>query len=242
VSARRAALALSLLSLLLLTTLLPAQPGKDQPLPEDPQKVDTKATRVTPAASIPFRTQFGLPYPSLNTLGTRIDAARRASDPIALGHAASELSLAENVSGKKASLTSQMLLKEAAEAARLRKREAELRGLLRLSNQIAGEQSTIDMLKQQIAEAQALAQAHRQFQEPNWTPRKLTVNNYTTQFIDVNVNGTLRLQIPPGETRSCMIEHRWNPVVLTAYGDEDSAVWGPRNIWGRWKEYTWNLN
>jgi hypothetical protein len=228
VSARRAALALSLLSLLLLTTLLPAQPGKDQPLPEDPQKVDTKATRVTPAASIPFRTQFGLPYPSLNTLGTRIDAARRASDPIALGHAASELSLAENVSGKKASLTSQMLLKEAAEAARLRKREAELRGLLRLSNQ--------------IAEAQALAQAHRQFQEPNWTPRKLTVNNYTTQFIDVNVNGTLRLQIPPGETRSCMIEHRWNPVVLTAYGDEDSAVWGPRNIWGRWKEYTWNLN
>jgi hypothetical protein len=37
-------------------------------------------------------------------------------------------------------------------------------------------------------------------------------------------------------------EHRWNPTVLTAYGDQDIDSWGPRYIWGRFQTYRWNIN
>jgi hypothetical protein len=233
---------LALLALIVLgvVSLAPLVPGQD-PAADDKQTVESKATKRPKAASVPVRQALSLPYPSLNTLGSRIDAARRANDPVALANAASELNVAESVSGKKASLTSSLLMKESAELAQMRKQQKELEALLRVNNQITGAQETNDMLKREIAQAQERARAHQMFQEPTWEPRKLIVNNYTTQFIDINVNGNLRLQIPPGETRSCMIEHRWNPVVLTAYGDEDEAVWGPRNLWGRFKEYTWNL-
>ena len=60
------------------------------------------------------------------TLGNRIDTARRQYDPVALGNTASELALAEKVSGKQASLTSTALYKESVELAKLRRQVAEL--------------------------------------------------------------------------------------------------------------------
>ena len=42
--------------------------------------------------------------------------------------------------------------------------------------------------------------------------------------------------------QSFVIEHRWNPTVLTGDGDEDEQTWGPVNIWGRFNKYTWNIN
>ena len=76
---------------------------------------------------------------------------------------------------------------------------------------------------------------------PTDAPRKVLLNNYTTQYIDLWVNGNYRLQIPPGGSSSCIIEHKYNPTTLTAYGNQDDAVWGPRQIFGAFKTYTWNL-
>jgi hypothetical protein len=42
--------------------------------------------------------------------------------------------------------------------------------------------------------------------------------------------------------QSFVIEQRFNPVVLTADGDEDDYTWGPEHIWGRFNKYTWNVN
>jgi hypothetical protein len=67
------------------------------------------------------------------------------------------------------------------------------------------------------------------------------VNNYTTQYLDIYVNGNYKTQVAPGSTQICTIEHRWNPTVLTAYGNEDTNNWGPRYIWGRFTKYTWNI-
>jgi hypothetical protein len=234
----RSGFCLALAGILICAALLPA----DDPLPDEKQVEDAKAGKRTPAASVQFRKELGLPYSTLNTLGARIDAARRTNDPVALANAASELNVAEGVSEKKAALTSNTLIKEAAELAKLRKENAELRAVLRINDQIAGAGETQNMLKKEIADAQERARAYQMYQEPTYTPRKLIVNNYTTQYIDINVNGRLRMQILPGQSQSCLIEHRWNPVVITAYGDADDAVWGPRKLWGRFKEYTWNLN
>jgi uncharacterized protein (TIGR03000 family) len=198
------------------------------------------------AASVNFRKELNLPFRSLATLGGRIDAARRAPDPVALANAASELKVAEQVSGKTASLTSKQVLQEAAELAALRKQDAELKAVLQTSDQVMMEEDRVANLRKQIALAQAQTradqQALQQNQQPTAAPRQVVVNNYTTQYIDVYVNGYYKAQVLPGTTQVLTIEHRWNPTVLKAYGNEDMSTWGPRYIWGEFTKYTWNLN
>jgi hypothetical protein len=237
---------LVLLSFSLMSVAGGDAPKKDDPADADKEKIDTKATKVTPAAGVKFRKELGLPLPSLGTLGSRIDAARRAHDPVALAHTASELAVAEKVSGKKASVTSTALAKESAELAKLRRQESELRATMVVQQQITGTDDTINALKGILAEAKAQAaadsEAIRMNQEPTWTPRKVIVNNYTTQYIDVWVNGYYKVQVGPGLSQSFLIEHRWNPTVLKGYGDDDESNFGPITLWGRFKTYTWNIN
>lgn len=214
--------------------------------PEDKQIVSTRVMHRPRAASISFGKALNLPFPSLATLGARIDAARRAPDPVALAHTARELTTAESVSGKKASLTSKELIREAAELAKLRRQVAELQAVQRVSEQVLTEQDALATLKKEIAYSQELAKQDvrsvEQNEEPTWTPRTVLVNNYTTQYLTVYVNGNYKMMVSPGGARTCVIEHRWNPTVLTAYGNEDLDNWGPRYIWGRFNKYTWNIN
>jgi hypothetical protein len=220
-------------------------PKKDDPASQDQQVVKSKAVPKPAAASVNFKKELGLPYPSLGTLGARIDAARRAPDPVALAQAASELNVAEKVSGKQASITSPEVLAEAAELASLRKQEAELKAVLQVSNQVMFAEDRVASLRKQIALAQAQTKADQQAfqtnQEPSAAPRQVVVNNYTTQYLDVYVNGFYKVQVLPGSSQVITLEHRWNPTVLTAYGNEDMGTWGPRYIWGQFNRYTWNI-
>jgi hypothetical protein len=203
VSLRFALAGVGLLGFLALVPFGPGQqPAKDNPAAADKEVVDSKAVPRTPAASVNFRKQLNLPFATLNTLGPRIDAARRAHDPVALAHAASELSVAEGVAGKKASLTSTALLNEAAELARLRKQNQELQAVLNVSKRTADAEARNRLLQEEIDSAKARVardqEAIRQNQEPTWTPRKVVVNNYTDQYLDVYVNGNYKVQIAPG--------------------------------------------
>ena len=223
--------------------------GKSQqpnPQKEDQQKVDSRAQKGTPAARIDFKKELSLPFASLGTLGTRIDAARRGHDPVALAHTAHELAVAEKVSGKKARVTSSLLMKEAAQLAKLRRQAKELQAVQLMADQVTRETEAVTDLKKEIALAQQQAAAEteavRSNEQPTDTPRKVLVNNYTTQYIDIWVNGNMKMQLEPGQSKWCVIEHKWNPTILTAYGDEDDTTWGPRYIWGKFTTYTWNLN
>jgi hypothetical protein len=233
-------------ALLVLVSWWATQAADQPPKPPDQQVVDSKADKRPSAATIDFRKEYNLPLPSLGTLGARIESARRAPDPVSLGHAASELAVAEKVSGKKASLTSAKLIKEAAELASLRRQEAELRTTLQLTKQISDEQQNVTLLQEQIDAANKFTREEREKiqrnEEPSGAPRKILVNNYTTQYVDVYVNGYPKMQLEPGGSKWCVIEHKWNPTVLKAYGSEDVTQWGPRYIWGEYKTYTWNLN
>jgi hypothetical protein len=212
----------------------------------DQQVVESKATRKVAAKSVNFRKELGLPFQSLSTFGSRVDAARRASDPVALAHTASELAVAEKVSGKQASITSAALLKESAQLAKLRKQAAELKALAQVANQAAAEEQLVADLKNQIADAEAQVKAQKDpfntNAEPGSTPRKIVINNHTAQFLTVFVNGFYRSEISPGQNQTLIIQHDWNPVVVTVHGDEDTDTWGPRYIWGKFQNYTWNIN
>src|SRR4051794_3944510 len=106
-SPQRLSVLVSVLGLFSLSSLSPADGPKGAVgAKDDKQDVRSRAEMRTSAAAANFGKQLNLPFPSLHTLGSRIDAARRAHDPVALAHAASELAVAEKVAGKKADLTS----------------------------------------------------------------------------------------------------------------------------------------
>jgi hypothetical protein len=216
----------------------------DEPKKDDKQVVESKAVKRQPATAVNFSKELGLGFPSLKTLGARIEAARRAHDPVSLGHAAQELAVAEKVAGKKATLTSTALVKEAAQLAQVRRQEKELQAMVNITNQVASEEDLLGNLNQQLQLAREQIKAEKaaiQSNEEPTGPRRLVINNYTTQYMDIWVNGFLKMQVEPGGSKWCMIEHKWNPTVITAYGDDDSQTWGPRTIWGTFKTYTWNL-
>src|SRR5262249_8526641 len=190
--------------------------------PKDKQVVDTKATKRPSAGAVNFKKELGLPYPSLGTLGARIEAARRAPDPVALAHAASELAVAEKVSGKKASVTSAALLKESAEVAGLRKQVAELKATLEIAKQTKAADDLSDQIEKLVAQAKAFARkqsAEAAKNSPLGPPRKLIVDNGTTDYVDVYVNGFYKMRVDPGSRNWCIIEHKWMPTILKAYGD-----------------------
>jgi hypothetical protein len=246
-SVHRFVAALALVGVLSLVSVLPADtPNKDAPPQDDKQVVDSKATPKVAAAAVNFRQQLGLPFPSLGTLGTRIDAARRAHDPVSLANTSSELAVAEKVAGKKASLTSTQLFNESVELAKMRRKEKELQALVRIANQVEVQEDNVALLQNSLKLAKEDVQEKMllgaQDTEPTWKPRTVIVNNYTTQYLDISVNGNYKVQVAPGMQQTFMIEHRWNPTVLTAYGDADVNTWGPRYIWGQFTKYTWNIN
>ncbi len=236
----------ALLSLLVVGSVLVADdPPKEDPAAQHKQVVESKVVHKPGAASIKFRSQLNLPFRSLDTLGSRIAEARHAHDPVALANAASELHVAEQVSGKTATLTSTQLLKEAAELAALKRKVAELEAVSRVADQVQQQSVVATILQQNIALAKQQVQADKAAiqtnEEPTWKVRRLVVNNYGTDYVDMYVNGSFKVTIAPGMQQTCYIEHRWNPVVVTAYGNQDIDTWGPRYIWGRWDKYTWNI-
>ncbi len=226
----------------------PAVTAQEPTLPApaaDVQTVKTTPTKSAPAAAVAFRKDLKLPYPSLGTLGARIDAARRAGDPVTLAHAANELYVAEKVSGKTTTLTSRQLIAQAAELANLRKQSAEMAATLKVANQIEVEQEQLAAMNRSLKEIQALSAQEKTSivagQEPT-APRRVVVNNYTTQFIDVQVNGYLRGQVSPGTTKTITIDQLWNPIVLKGWGDSDETTFGPVVLQGKFGTYTWNIN
>jgi hypothetical protein len=243
----RATTLTALLAFTLVATT-PAGPAQDSKLPvpaADAQTVKSGPTKAAAAAAVPFRKDLKLAYPSLGTLGARIDAARRAGDPVTLAHAASELHVAEKVSGKTTTLTSRQLIAQAAELAALRKQSAEMAATLKVANQIEVEQEQIAAMNRSLKEIQSLTAREKTSvaagQEPT-APRRVVVNNYTTQFIDVQVNGYLRGQVEPGTTKTITIDQLWNPIVLKGWGDSDETTFGPVVLQGKFGTYTWNIN
>ena len=213
------------------------------PLPPDQQVHKSTPSKSASASGVKFRSDLGLPLHSLSTLGSRIDSARRTGDPVALAHAASELKVAEKVSGKSAKLTSTQVLGEAAQLAKLRRQAAELQSVLAVSDHVALETEQVEELKKLIAMNQAEASTLPAGQEPKpGEIRKVIVNNYTTQYIDIQINGYLRGQVLPGTTKTFTIDQMWNPIIVKGWGDADETTFGPIQLNGRFGTYTWNIN
>src|SRR5262249_14902491 len=78
-------------------------------VPKKATKIETKSKAAETALTVDFAKELGLSFPTLTTLGARIEQARQQADPVALGLAARELKVAEKVSGKQAAVTADKL-------------------------------------------------------------------------------------------------------------------------------------
>src|SRR5262249_38409355 len=104
-------------------------------VPKKATKIETKSKAAETALTVDFAKELGLSFPTLTTLGARIEQARQQADPVALGLAARELKVAEKVSGKQAAVTADKLAEEAVEMARQRFNKAELLAVAMLTGE-----------------------------------------------------------------------------------------------------------
>jgi len=236
-------------SLLFAGFALVVVPGKAQQKTgpdDDQQTINATATKVSPGKNINFNKELGLPYQSLSTLGARIDTARRGHDPVALAHAANELSVAEKVSGKKADLTSAQLLKQAAELAKLRRQVAELKALNQIAEQTAADNELVAEMKSTLRESEIATKKETVILRSNMplpdSSRAVVVHNNTPQNFDIWVNGYMKTTVDAGQSKWFVVEHKYNPTVIEAFGYGDDTTWGPVHLWGKFKTYTVNLN
>ena len=175
--------------------------------------MESKPVKKPAAAAVNFKKELGLPFDTLGTLGGRIDQARRKYDPVALAHTASELHVAEKVSGKKASVTSSQLIKESSELAKLRSQEAELRAVLNVSDQVANDKDVILSLNKEIDPAKERAKMDTEAVQKNWSrpgSRQGDGEQLHDAILTIWVNGRYKTEISPADA-VCVIEHRWNP-------------------------------
>lgn len=148
-----------------------------------------KSTEAPSAATIDFRKELGLPFDSLLTLGGRIERARIDADPVGLAAAAQELTVAEKVGGKKASLSAEELTKEASELAKMRDSSQELAAVAML---LPTQAMNLDKLTKAAKLREADEAAKRKDGEtPKGIHHALVVHNHSDVHVNVYVNGRL---------------------------------------------------
>jgi hypothetical protein len=196
------------------------------------KKVEAKAEKYTPASTIDFGSELGLSFPALTTLGARIEAARRAPDPVALAAAGQELAAAEKVSGKKAGLTADTVLKEAVDLAKVRGNSKEM---LLVAELVKG-----DAAKDLQAEADKAAQAEKAEQpEATRGARYLRVVNHTHEGLDIYVDGRFLGHVHEHRHETFPLHMKHERVVL--FARHHHRTWGPAHIHGEYDTYTWEL-
>ena len=152
--------------------------------PDKKKMIETRATKVELAAAVDFGEALGLDLVSLGSLGSRIDQARMATDPVALALAAKELAVAEEISGKTASIKASDLAKEAVTLATARNRPSELKAVAALTG---GEDKT--ELLALAGKAEAAIKARQDGEKPRGIEGTLYVRNNTRWYIDLYING-----------------------------------------------------
>jgi hypothetical protein len=204
---------------------------------EGKKVIESKAEKAPPAATIDFAAALGIDLVGLRTIGGRIDQARYTCDPVALAALAKELGAAEEAAGKKASLTSEGLAKEATELAHFRNRPAELKAVAALVGGAAK-----DELLKQAAETSKEIEQRKSGERSRGVEGRLYVDNTTGYFIDIYIDGENRGTVKPYHIGTVYVgAASWQATRLYGHAPGTTRTWGPRLVDYRVNDYTWTL-
>jgi len=210
--------------------------GEKKPKPE---VIEGKAQPYKTAVGINFGKELGLAFPSLATLGGRIEQARQLPDPVTLAVASRELAAAEQASGKEGSLKSAELSSEAAALAKARSNPKEMKAVAALLG---------DKGKDLVAAATKAEEWLAKLKKDRESGAKerglrgtLHVDSRYAGWINVYVNGRNVGSIPPrGDIYPYINDNPWETTILFARSD-DGRTWRAE-LTGTWKGYTWVLH
>jgi hypothetical protein len=204
------------------------------------QDVELEAVDSKPATTIDFAGELGADFPSLLTLGSRIDVAKRDNDPVTLALLGQELKAAETVAGKTASLSSTKIFDDAAKLAIERAHTNELKAVKFLIPDKAADLDKAIVLASEDDVSRQGGRSNPQFdrgrphppQPPQRRDGRVTVRNDSDQRINVSIEGgnsggTVR---PHGsETFNVKFQgDRHVRVTVTGRGNTQTATVSPR--------------
>jgi hypothetical protein len=211
-------------------------------LAEEPagKTIDMKLGKaVAPAAATDFATALGLNLESLKTLGARIDHARAEADPVCLAGLARELAAAEEVAGKKATLTGAELTKQAQEMAKYRNRPEELRTVAKILGGDGSEELTAQAEK--TARAIERRGKDKESAKAKGITDTLHVDNHTPYYVRVSVNYVYRGTVAPyGDLYIDVSDPPFHTTVLQATAPA-IGTFEPKYISQPVATFTWRL-
>jgi hypothetical protein len=206
------------------------------------KNVESKVEKYQPATNIDFGAEFDLSFPSLATLGARIEQARRGCDPVRLAHLSNELALAEKLSKKEGSITSKDLLKQAARLAEMRGDAMELKAVALMVPDKEGQQKLTMLSEMAEKREKEESAALKDGQKPRGIWNELIVNNHSHQTVDIHYNGRhLGYVGPHGHKHFFVNDHSHEHYFdLEAWGN--SGTHWSSHYHGDYKNFTWTLN
>jgi len=205
-----------------------------------PESIETKAAKATPIPN--FAAVYGLSFNSTHSLGHRLMEARQKGDPVALALIGTELAVDEEVSGKKADITSAELLSEAKDLAKLRRKDKELAAVALLLKDTAAAKELTDLVgPAKKAEAERIAKFKSGERERGI--RVLEVINRTEHHLSIRVNGEHVGWIDPFSAREWLLppHHHHPPELFLSAHDDQGQRWHSQYFTGEYQKFTWTL-
>lgn len=188
------------------------------------------------ACTVNFRTELKVPLAYLSTIGSEIHAARETPDPVALAICARSLKVAEAVSGKQASVTSDAVMSEALALAKIRREPAELEAVAMLVEDPA-QKSELDKLAKTVK---------RDTPEPGEVSKAifgdLIVDNHTDHCLRIYVDGRYRGEVHAGQHAHLHVHtHSWVNR-LEAYCEDDGDLVSQGTVSGHQHNVSWDIH
>ncbi|WP_010581795.1 hypothetical protein [Schlesneria paludicola] len=192
------------------------------------------------ACTVNFPKELGLSLEYLDGIGHRISVARKSPDPVELALAAQALSVAEKVSGKKASITSEQILTEALELAKLRGISNELSAVAILVPESKADfDKQISIAKKREAEAKQKTESGEGDKE---LLGRLTVINHSGECLKIFVSGRYKGTVHEGETISFHVHDHNQATRLDAICESDNDLVSQQFVFGHNHDFIWHVH
>jgi hypothetical protein len=201
---------------------------------------EAKAEKHVSASTIDFRTELGLDFPSLVTLGSRIEQCRSINpDPVGLAAAAYELAAMEKVSEKTAKITADVLRKEAVQLALVRNDSKEMKATMHfITDEKAKDELETAALRAEKEEKEK-AELAKTGAKTRGVHNELIVKNFSRQWIKVYYNGRYVGRVEPLRDTFFNLHDHGRYFDLMAIGSRGSK-WHHHEQ-GQFRNFTWRV-
>jgi hypothetical protein len=205
------------------------------------RKLESKSKMAESALTINFAKELELGFPSLTTLGARIEQARQQADPVALAALARELGAAEKVADKTASLKASTLAKEAIEMAKHRLDKNEIKAVALLTGKAKDLAEAVVKAEEKAVKDADDAKARQAGEKGRGIQGRLHADSRVNATIDVFVDGRYVGTMGPfGDIYPWIGQTPWETTYLRAQS-RDGRTWH-HAVRGPVGDFHWILN